>query len=84
MKKFSLLLFISIILISPFIYASKVNRLRFISLINRFNYNKKYPKESYFSTPFKYIVPCPKESINVAYFGQSNHGNIIKLSLIHI
>ncbi len=78
MKKFSLLLLISIIFIPPFIFASKVNRLRFISLLNRFNYDKKYPKESYFSTPLKYIVPCPKKSINVAYFGQSNHGNIIK------
>ena len=78
MKKFSLLLFLSIIFIPLFIFVSKVNRLRFISLLNKFNYDKKYPKESYFSTSIKYIVPCPKESIKVAYFGQSNHGNIIK------
>ena len=76
MKKIFLIIFILIFPTS--IFASKVNRLRFISLINRFNYNKKYPKESYFSTSFKYIVPCPKESINVAYLGQSNHGNIIE------
>ena len=76
MKKIFLIIFIMIFPTS--IFASKVNRLRFISLINRINYNKKYPKESYFSTSFKYIVPCPKESINVAYLGQSNHGNIIE------
>ena len=78
MKKFSLLFLIFFLIIPTSIFASKVNRLRFISLVNRYNYNKKYPKESYFSTSLKYIVPCPKESINVAYFGQSNHGNIIK------
>ena len=78
MKKFSFYIKISILIALPFIFASKINRLRFISLLNRYTYNKKYPKESYFSTSFKHIVPCPKESINVAYLGQSNHGNIIK------
>tara|TARA_B100001989_G_C24519945_1_gene455310 strand:+ start:658 stop:1530 length:873 start_codon:yes stop_codon:yes gene_type:complete len=78
MKKFSFLFLIFFLIIPTSIFASKVNRLRFISLVNRYNYNKKYPKESYFSTSLKYIVPCPQESINVAYFGQSNHGNIIK------
>ena len=78
MKKFSFLIFIFIIIIPTSIFASKVNRLRFISLLNRYNYNIKYPKESYFSTSFRDIVPCPKESINVAYFGQSNHGNIVE------
>ena len=76
MKKFYLLIFILIIPTS--IFASKINRLRLISLINRWDYNNKYPKESYFSSSFKYIVPCPKESINIAYFGQSNHGNNIE------
>ena len=78
MKKFYFLILIFIFIIPPSIFASKINRLRFISLLNRSNYNKKYPKESYFSTSLKDIVPCPKESINVAYFGQSNHGNIIE------
>ena len=78
MKKSSLLILIFILLVPPFVFASKINRLRFISLVNRSTYNKKYPKESYFSTSLKHIVPCPKESINIAYFGQSNHGNIIE------
>ena len=78
MKKSSLFLIIFILIVVPFIFANKINRLRFISLLNRSTYNKKYPKESYFSTSFKHIVPCPKESINVAYVGQSNHGNIIE------
>jgi len=78
MKKSSLLIFIFILIVTPFVFTSKINRLRFISLQNRSNYNKKYPKESYFSTPLKHIIPCPKESINIAYFGQSNHGNIIE------
>jgi hypothetical protein len=78
MKKSSLFIIIFILIFLPFIFASRINRLRFISLLNRSNYNKKYPKESYFSTPFRHIVPCPKESINVAYVGQSNHGNIIE------
>ena len=77
MKKSSLFIIIFILIVLPFIFASKINRLRFISLLNRSTYNKKYPKESYFSSSFKHIVPCPKESINVAYVGQSNHGNII-------
>ena len=78
MKKFFISILTSIVIITPSIFASKVNRLRFISLINRFHYDKKYPKESYFSTSLKDIVPCPKESIYVGYFGQSNHGNIIE------
>jgi len=78
MKKFSISIFIIIFIITPSLFVSKINRLRFTSLINRFNYDKKYPKESYFSISLKDIVPCPKESINVAYFGQSNHGNIIE------
>ena len=78
MKKSSLFLIIFTLIVVPFIFANKINRLRFISLLNRSTYNKKYPKESYFSTSFKHIVPCPKESINVAYVGQSNHGNIIE------
>ena len=78
MKKFNLLILATILIITPSLFVSKINRLRFTSLINRINYNKKYPKESYFSTSFKDIVPCPKESINVGYFGQSNHGNIIE------
>ena len=78
MKKFYLLILIFIFIIPPSIFASKINRLRFISFLNRWSYNKKYPKESYFSTSLKDIVPCPKKSINVAYFGQSNHGNIIE------
>ena len=78
MKNFSPLILIVILIIPTSIFASKINRLRLSSLINRYNYNKKYPKESYFSTSIKHIVPCPKESINIAYFGQSNHGNIIK------
>ena len=78
MKKSSLFIMIFILIFLPFIFASKINRLRFISLLNRSNYNKKYPKESYFSTDFRHIVPCPKKSINVAYVGQSNHGNIIE------
>ena len=78
MKKSSLFSIIFILIVVPFIFANKINRLRFISLLNRSTYNKKYPKESYFSTSFKHIVPCPKESINVAYVGQSNHGNIIE------
>ena len=78
MKKSSLFLIIFILIVVPFIFANKINRLRFISLLNRSTYNKKYPKESYFSTSFKHIVSCPKKSINVAYVGQSNHGNIIE------
>ena len=78
MKKSSLFILIFILFVPAFIVTNKINRLRFISLINRSSYNKKYPKESYFSTSFKHIVPCPKESINVAFVGQSNHGNIIK------
>ena len=78
MKKSSLFILIFILFVPAFIVTNKNNRLRFISLINRSSYNKKYPKESYFSTSFKHIVPCPKESINVAFVGQSNHGNIIK------
>ena len=78
MKKFNLLILTSILIITTSIFVSKINRLRFTSLLNRINYDKKYPKESYFSTSFKDIVPCPKESINVGYFGQSNHGNIIE------
>lgn len=78
MKKFNLLILTSILIITPSIFVSKINRLRFTSLLNRINYDKKYPKESYFSTSFKDIVPCPRESINVGYFGQSNHGNIIE------
>ena len=77
MKKSSLLIFIFILIVTPFAFTSKINRLRLISLQNRSNYNKEYPKESYFSTSLKHIIPCPKESINIAYFGQSNHGNII-------
>ena len=78
MKKSSLFIMIFILIFLPFIFANKINSLRFISLLNRSKYNKKYPKESYFSTSFRHIVPCPKESINVAYAGQSNHGNIIE------
>ena len=78
MKKFYLLILTTILIITPSIFVSKINRLRFNSLLNRINYDKKYPKESYFSTSFKDIVPCPKESIKVGYFGQSNHGNIIE------
>ena len=78
MKKFFLFTLTSILIIAPSMFASKINRLRFISLLNRFNYAKKYPKDSYFSTSLKDIVPCPRESINVGYFGQSNHGNIIE------
>ena len=78
MKKSSPLILIFTIIIPFFIFASKINRLRFISLLNRSSYNKKYPKKSYFSASFKHIVPCPKESINVPYFGQSNHGNNIE------
>ena len=78
MKKSSLFILIFILFVPAYIVTNKINRLRFISLINRSSYNKKYPKESYFSTSFKHIVPCPKESINVAFVGQSNHGNIIK------
>jgi len=78
MKKSYLLILLFFLIVTPSIFVSKINRLRFISLLNRSNYNKKYPKESYFSTSLKHIVPCPKESINVAYFGQSNHGNIIE------
>ena len=66
MKKSSFYITISILIALPFIFTSKINRLRFISLLNRSTYNKKYPKESYFSTSFKNIVPCPKESINIA------------------
>ena len=78
MKKFFISILTSIVIITPSIFASKINRLRFISLVNRFNYDKKYPKESYFSTSFKDIVPCPRKGIYVGYFGQSNHGNIIE------
>ena len=78
MRKFNLLILATILIITPSLFVSKINRLRFTSLLNRINYNKKYPKESYFSTSFKDIVPCPRESINVGYFGQSNHGNIIE------
>ncbi len=78
MKKSSLLIFIFILIVTPFVFTSKINRLRLISLQNRSNYDQKFPKESYFSTSLKQIIPCPKESINVAYFGQSNHGNIIE------
>ena len=78
MKKFFPLIFITIFIIPTSIFLSKINRLRFISIVNRYNYNKKYPKESYFSVSIKDIVPCPKESINISFLGQSNHGNIIK------
>tara|TARA_Y100001968_G_C19375197_1_gene727231 strand:+ start:531 stop:1403 length:873 start_codon:yes stop_codon:yes gene_type:complete len=78
MRKFLLLIFIFILIIAPSMFAIKINRIRFMSILNRFNYDKKYPKESYFSTSFIDIVPCPRESINVGYFGQSNHGNIIE------
>ena len=77
-KKFFLLIFTAILIIAPSMFASKINRFRFMSLLRRFNYDKKYPKESYFSTSLKDIVSCPRESINVGYFGQSNHGNIIE------
>ena len=78
MKKIYILFSLVILIIPSFLFTSKNNRLRFNSLVNRYNYNKNYPKESYFSTSLKDIVPCPKESINIAYLGQSNHGNIIK------
>ena len=78
MKKFFILIVTSILVVTPSIFASKVNRLRFSSLINRFNYDKKYPNESYFAISFNDIVPCPKESIYVGYFGQSNHGNNVE------
>ena len=69
MKKFSNLILLIIFIITPFLFGSKINKIRFISLINRYNYNKKYPNESYFSTTFKHILPCPKESINIVYLG---------------
>ena len=78
MKKPSLFILIFLLIIPSFIFARKINRLRFISLLNRYSYNKNYPKESYFSISFKNIVPCPEKSINVAYLGQSNHGNNIE------
>ena len=78
MKKFSPLILIVFLIIPPYIFANKINRLRLISIINRYKYDKKYPKESYFSVSYKDIVPCPKESINISYSGQSNHGNIIE------
>ena len=78
MKKFSNLVLLIIFIISPFLFGSKNNKNRFISLINRYNYNKKFPNESYFSTSYKNILPCPNESVNIAYLGQSNHGNIIE------
>ena len=78
MKRYFNLILLIIFIITPFLFGSKNNKIRFISLINRHNYNKKYPNESYFSTTFKHILPCPKESINIVYLGQSNHGNIIE------
>jgi len=78
MMKSSTLILAIILIITPYLFGSKNYKLQFISLLNRYNYNKKYPKESYFSTSFKDILPCPKDSINIAYLGQSNHGNIIK------
>ena len=78
MKKLPSFIIIFLLIISPSIFVSKVNRLRFISLLNQFNYNKKYPNDSYFSVSLKDIVPCPKESTIISYFGQSNHGNIVK------
>ena len=58
MKKPSLFILIFIFIIPSFIFARKINRLRFISLLNRYSYNKNYPKESYFSISFKNIIPC--------------------------
>ena len=78
MKKFYLIIYIFILIIVPSIFANKNNRLRLFSIINRYKYNKSFPKESYFSVSYKHIVPCPKESINISYLGQSNHGNIIE------
>ena len=78
MKKFSNIILLIILAITPFLFASNNIKIRFISLINRYNYNKKYPNESYFSASFKNILPCPNESVTIAYFGQSNHGNIIE------
>ena len=77
-KNFFILILASILIVIPSIFASKINRFRFISLINKFYYDKKYPKESYFSTSLKDILPCPEKGIYVGYFGQSNHGNIIE------
>ena len=78
MKKFTTLILLFILIIPLYIFTSKINSLRFISLLNKYNYNRKYPKESYTSTSLNHIVPCPRESINIAYLGQSNHGNNIE------
>ena len=77
MKKLYFLLLI-VIVILPFVFSSKTNRIRFFSLINRFNYNLNNPKESFFSVSIKDIVPCPQKSINIFFLGQSNHGNNIE------
>ena len=79
MKKIELLLIFSIItFISIFSFSNEINMLRMIFLFRRIQYKIKAPKDSIFSLSVKNIVPCPKDSLNLAYFGQSNHGNNIK------
>ena len=77
-KKIAYKILILILLTTPLLFVDKTNRLRLNAIKNRFNYAKKYPKESYFAISVSEIVPCPDKSLNIAFFGQSNHGNIIK------
>tara|TARA_Y100001970_G_scaffold293136_1_gene437991 strand:- start:141 stop:1010 length:870 start_codon:yes stop_codon:yes gene_type:complete len=80
MKKIQLLIFSIITFISIFSLSNEINRLRIIFLFRRIQYKVINPKESIFSLSIKNIVPCPKDSLTLAYLGQSNHGNNIKRS----
>ena len=78
MKRIFALIFFTLFLGSSFLFSKKVNRLSLDFLLNRIKYKIKYPNESIFTVSVKDIVECPKRSLNIAYFGQSNHGNNIE------
>ena len=78
MKRIFALIFFTLFLGTSFLFSKKVNRLSLDFLLNRIKYKIKYPNESIFTVSVKDIVECPKRSLNIAYFGQSNHGNNIE------
>ena len=79
MKNIIYLIFLFTFLISTILLSRKINRLRILYIVNRIDHKIRYPKEdNFFSVSFKDIVICPKKSLNIGFFGQSNHGNIIR------
>ena len=78
MKKINTFILLILLFTFIFSFSKEINRLKIIFLLRRSQYKIKHPNKSIFTISIKDIAPCPNDSLTLAYFGQSNHGNNIK------